>query len=101
MNITEIPLTPNNQQFRIQLAGVTYTIKIVWRDAAGWIMDLMDSGGEILLSGVPLVPGVDLLGQYPDLGISGAMVVGCDNGSPEHPTKTNLGGRSHLIFVQE
>ncbi|HHG9944815.1 TPA: hypothetical protein ACPZLH_000701 [Yersinia enterocolitica] len=101
MNITEIPLTPNNQQFRIQLAGVTYTIKIVWRDAAGWIMDLMDSGGEVLLSGVPLVPGVDLLEQYPDLDISGAMVVGCDNGSPEYPTKTNLGGHSHLIFVQE
>jgi hypothetical protein len=100
MNINEIPLSPDNQQFRIQLSGTTYTLRIIWRDAAGWIMDVQDSGGAPLLSGVPLVTGNNLLEQYPQLGINGAIVVVTDNGAPAEPTKTNLGTYSHLIFVQ-
>ncbi|EPS4444471.1 phage baseplate plug family protein, partial [Escherichia coli] len=54
-----------------------------------------------LLSGVPLLTGVNLLRQYPQLGIDGALVVATDKGAPDEPTKTNLGTYSHLIFVQE
>lgn len=100
MNITEIPLTADNQQFRIQLGKSTYTLRVLWRDDAGWIMDVMDSSAQPLLMGVPLVPEVDLIEQYPELGISGVVAVLTDNGTPEHPTKTNLGSSSHLYFVQ-
>ncbi|AIR07174.1 bacteriophage protein [Cedecea neteri] len=100
MQINEIPLAPDNQLFRIQLGGTTYTLRIIWRDAAGWIMDVQDSGGAPLLSGVPLVTGLNLLEQYPQLGINGALAVITDNGAPVEPTKTNLGTYSHLIFVQ-
>lgn len=100
MQINEIPLSPDNQQFRIQLGGITYTLRIIWRDAAGWIMDVQDSGGTPLLSGVPLITGVNLLEQYPQLGINGALVVATDNGAPAEPTKINLGTYSHLLFVQ-
>ena len=101
MKVTEIPLNADNQQFRIQLNTVTYTLRVIWRDSAGWIMDVMDSGGVEILTGVPLVTGANLLGQYPQLGINGALVVVADNGAPDDPTKTNLGTYSHLIFVQE
>ncbi|EGF5356969.1 hypothetical protein ICF56_002640 [Escherichia coli] len=101
MNVTEIPLSPDNQLFRIQLAETTYTLRVIWRDSAGWIMDVMDSGGAALLSGVPLLTGVNLLRQFPQLGIDGALVVATDKGAPDEPTKTNLGTYSHLIFVQE
>jgi hypothetical protein len=101
MTASEVPLTPNNQQFRIQLGNATLTLQVIWRDAAGWILDVMDSGGSPLLLGAPLVPGLDLLEQYPELGIGGALMVSCDNGAPEYPTQTNLGSFSHLIFVQE
>ncbi|WP_407198969.1 phage baseplate plug family protein [Citrobacter portucalensis] len=101
MNVTEISLSPDNQLFRIQLAETTYTLRVIWRDSAGWILDVQDSSGEPLLSGVPLVTGVNLLEQYPQLGINGALLVGCDVGAPDEPTKTNLGTYSHLIFVQE
>ena len=67
MNVTEIPLTADNQQFRIQLGTVTYTLRVLWRDNAGWIMDVMDNAGEPLLTGVPLVPDVDLIEQYPEV----------------------------------
>ncbi|EFE7959449.1 phage baseplate plug family protein [Escherichia coli] len=100
MSVNEIPMIPDNQEFRITLGDVSYTLRVLWRDDAGWIMDVMDSGAQPLLMGVPLVPGVNLLSQYPDLGISGALVVMTDNGAPEYPTKTNLGASSHLYFVQ-
>ncbi|EBU1222846.1 hypothetical protein CMS32_22630, partial [Salmonella enterica] len=91
MQVNEIPLSPDNQQFRVLLGGTTYTLRIIWRDAAGWIMDVMDSSGAVLLSGVPLVTGVNLLQQYPQSGIDGELVVVTDKGAPEDPTKDNLG----------
>lgn len=101
MNIIEVPLSPDNQQFRILLGDTTYTLKTLWRDDAGWILDVMDSGGQPLLMGVPLVPDVSLMEQYPGLGLNGVLAVVCDNGAPEYPTKTNLGTSSHLVFIQE
>ncbi|MBW7622363.1 hypothetical protein LDJ78_24045 [Citrobacter portucalensis] len=100
MKINEIPLSADNQTFRVMLGDINYTLKVVWRDEAGWIMDVMDSGAQPLLMGVPLVPDVDLIEQYPELGISGALIVITDNGAPEYPTKTNLGSSSHLYFAQ-
>ncbi|ALD79406.1 MULTISPECIES: phage baseplate plug family protein [Citrobacter freundii complex] len=100
MKINEIPLGADNQTFRVMLSDINYTLKVVWRDEAGWILDVMDSGAQPLLMGVPLVPDVDLIEQYPDLGISGALIVMTDNGAPEYPTKTNLGSSSHLYFAQ-
>lgn len=100
MKINEIPLSADNQTFRVMPGDINYTLKVVWRDEAGWIMDVMDSGAQPLLMGVPLVPDVDLIEQYPELGISGALIVMTDNGAPEYPTKTNLGPSSHLYFAQ-
>jgi hypothetical protein len=100
MIVNEIPLIPDNQEFRVTLGEVNYTLRVLWRDEAGWIMDVMDSGAQPLLMGVPLVPDVDLMEQYPELGISGALIVMTDNGAPEYPTKTNLGSSSHLYFAQ-
>ncbi|OWF84758.1 hypothetical protein B4907_07025 [Yersinia kristensenii] len=61
---------------------------------------MRDSGGAGLLCGVPLVVGVDLIEQYPDLAISGVFAVLSDDSREEYPTKTNLGTGSHLYFVQ-
>lgn len=101
MNIQEIPLTPANQRFAITLGEQQLNMRIIWRDGAGWIMDLMDGRGADLVSGIPLVPGVNLLEQYAHLGLVGALIVLVDNNEPELPTKTNLGTGSHLYYVQE
>ncbi len=100
MNIQEIPLTANNQFFNITVGEYAINLRLVFRDAAGWIMDVRDSGGADILCGVPLVVGVDLLEQYPDLGISGFFAVLSDDSRELYPTKTNLGTGSHLYFVQ-
>lgn len=101
MNLQEIPLTPNNQLFSITLAGQLLNMRIIWRDAAGWVMDLMNSADEVLISGASLVPGVDLLAQYKHLGIKGALVVAVENTAEQYPNKNNLGLASHLYFIPE
>lgn len=101
MNIQEIPLTPNNQRFAISLGGQSFNMRIQWRDAAGWLLDLMDNSGVALINGIPLVPGTDLLAQYGYLNIGGALVVGVDVVAEQYPTKNNLGISSHLYFIQE
>ncbi len=53
MAIQEIPLTADNQQFSINIAGATWRININWRDLY-WIMDLQNDRGESVISGIPL-----------------------------------------------
>lgn len=101
MNIQEIPLTPTNQQFAITLGEQQLNMRVMWRDEAGWLLDLMDGAGAELVNSIPLVPGSNLLEQYSYLGITGALAVLVDNNEPELPTKTNLGIGSHLYYVQE
>lgn len=100
MNVSEIPLTPNNQTFAITLAGVAYQMRIVWRDAF-WSLDLMDSAGTLMVGSVPLLSGSDLLAQHAYLNLDFSLDVVCDRGGSENPTRTDLGVRSHLYVVTE
>ena len=96
----EIPLQPAAQTFRVSLAGVTYTMTIVWRNdaLAGWVLDIADAQAVPIVQGIPLVTGADLLAQYAYLGIAGKLIVQSD-GSNLAPTYASLGATSHLYFV--
>lgn len=100
MAIQEIPLTADNQQFSIILAGTTWRISITWRDRY-WILDLQNDRGVSVISGIPLVTGADLLAQYGYMGLGFKLVVVCDDSTQDYPTKTDLGGRSHLLVSTE
>ncbi|EIB0084791.1 hypothetical protein K7577_004388 [Salmonella enterica] len=100
MKIHEIPLMPENQHFSIQLAGRNLILKLIFRDEAGWIMDIADEHSTII-SGVPLIPGTDLLAQYPDINLGGKFRVVSDDDALEYPSKSNLGTGSHLYFIEE
>nr|WP_254305189.1 hypothetical protein [Rahnella aceris] len=100
ITISEIPLSPDNQQFNISLADTTYKMRLLWRDAAGWVMDMQDSGGNPMITGIPLVTGVDLLAQYAFMEFGFSLYVGCDSSAQEYPTKIDLGNGSHLYIVQ-
>jgi hypothetical protein len=97
----EIPLTPAAQTFLVTLVGVQYQFTLQWRDAeeGGWTLDIADSGGSPIVSGVPLVTGVDLLAQYQYLGIGGELWVQTDVDPAAVPTYDNLGTASHVYFV--
>lgn len=101
MAIYEIPLSNASQSFQIALAGVTYKLTLMWRDApqGGWFLDIADAAGNRILSGVPLVTGADLLEQYDYLGIGGEIWVQTDGDEAAVPTFDNIGTDSHVYFV--
>ncbi|MES4611425.1 hypothetical protein V2154_02385 [Ewingella sp. CoE-038-23] len=101
MNINEIPLSPDNQTFSTTLAGVTLTMRIVWREGVGWVLDLIDNNDVGIVTGIALVSGVDLLAQFSHLQLGFKLVVACDDASQEYPTKTDLGINSHLYVLTE
>ncbi|WP_158780594.1 hypothetical protein [Pantoea sp. BAV 3049] len=101
MQYREIPLSADNQQFSIAINGTTYTIRALWRDDAGWVIDLLDSGGTAIINGIPLVTGADLLSQYKYLGLGFVLMVICDVAGQSYPTKTDLGTYSHLYVITE
>lgn len=99
--VYEVPLSPQAQDFTIALGGVTYQVRLMWREAVegGWFLDFSDATGAPILQGVPLVTGADLLAQYAHLGFVGSLVVQTDHDPDAIPTFTNLGELSHLYFV--
>lgn len=100
MEVIEIPLYPDSQEFSIILVDVTYQISITWRDPY-WIMDMANNSGSQVVKGVPLVTGADLLAQYSYLGFGFKLVVVCDDADQDYPTQTDLGTGSHLLVVTE
>ncbi|MDQ0507423.1 phage baseplate plug family protein [Xanthobacter agilis] len=98
----EIPITPaSNQTFSVVLNDVAYQLTLQWRAAtdAGWVLDIADESGTALVCGIPLVTGIDLLGQHQHLGIGGSLYVATDGDQDAAPTFDSLGDTSHLYWV--
>ena len=94
------PLSAIDQRFQIPLNGVTYQLTIKWcAPAAAWTLDIADEGGTALISGIPIVTGIDLLEQYQHLGIAGQIVAQTDGDTFAVPTQTNLGTAGRLYFI--
>ncbi len=98
---TLIPLLPRGQRFTISLDVTTYNVRVTWNDAeeGGYTLDLGDETGAIIVAGIPLVTGADLLAQYRHLGFSGALFVVTDRDTGDVPTFDGLGVTSHLYYV--
>lgn len=99
----EIPLNSVSERFGIDLPdGTSLAMTVVWRNrgGAGWVLDLDTPDGVRLVSGIPMVAGTDLLGQFRHLGIPGALVLVSDGASPyDDPTFAGLGTDQHLYYV--
>lgn len=101
MNIYEIPLTPDPQRFTVTLSSVEYVLTVQYRDAggAGWVLDIADKNGKPLVSGIPIVTGVNLLEQYSHLGFAGRLWVQGAADPDDVPTFEDLGIGSHVFWV--
>lgn len=96
----EVPLTPEPQTFSINLAGADYSLRLLWcKPSASWTLDMFDVNGVAVLEGIPIVTGVDMLGQYAHLGIGGKLIAQTDHDPSAVPTLTNLGIAGRLYFV--
>ena len=90
MSVSEIPLAPDSQSFNITLAGVDYQMRVVFRGVC-WFLDLMDRAVNLIIGGIPLITGADLLEQYAYL----------NDPASENPTQFDLGIKSHLYAKTE
>ena len=99
----EIPLVSGSQSFATRLGGVDYQIQIVYRNAAegGYFLDIADGSGTPLVQGIPLVTGIDLLGQYKHLGFAGRLWVQTASSPDALPTYDGLGADSKLLWVTD
>jgi hypothetical protein len=96
----EIPLTAENQTFKVALAGVNYGMTLRWNgQAAAWVLDIRDSLGNLLIGAIALITGTDLLAPYAYMNFGGTLTVASDNNADAIPTQSNLGSISHLYFT--
>lgn len=102
-NYFEIPLSPEPQRFTVTLGGVDYRLSVQYRNAggAGWVLDIADASNQPLVSGLPLVTGVDLLGQYRHLQFGGRLWVQGAENPDDVPTYDDLGIGSHVFWVTD
>lgn len=101
MTVYQIPLTSSQQTFTIALSGATYQIVQKWvgADQGGWTIDLLDSVGSAIISGIPLVTGANLLAQYEYIGIPGALRVYNSVDGVTAPTFDDIGSTTNLYYV--
>lgn len=100
--IVEVPLISTPQQFSVFLNGVSYDLTLKWNEfGQRWVMDIALTSGGMLVSGIPLVVGQDLIEQFTYFEIGGMLVVQSDYDVLAAPTFDNLGTLSHMYFVTQ
>ncbi|WP_144156560.1 phage baseplate plug protein [Paraburkholderia sp. BCC1885] len=96
----EIPLSPQPQMFGIAIAGTTYTLTVTWNWVnASWIINIADSSGNPILSGIPMVTGANLLEQFGYLNFGFQLIAQTDNAPDVVPTFADLGSTGHLYAI--
>jgi hypothetical protein len=95
-----VPLQATPQTLTITMNGVEYDVTVFWCWPADcWMMNIADSNGNPILSGIPIVTGCDLLAQFEYLGFDGQLIAETDNDTDAVPTFNNLGTQGNLFFV--
>ena len=96
-----LPLIAAPQSFSVTIGGTSYQMTLAYHnvDQGGWALDISDSAGNLLVCGIPLVTGADLLAQYGYLGIGGSLWVQSAGDPDAVPTFANLGTGSNVYLV--
>ena len=102
MSAYEIPFRAQPQTFTIALAGVTYRLTTAWNIFSQcWTIDIATPDGTPIVSGIPIITGVDLLAQYAYLGIAGKLFVQSSGQVTKIPGFTDLGSDGQVFFVTD
>lgn len=99
----EIPLAVGQPQtLAVSLVGTTYNLTIKWNTIDQlWVLDLYDSNNNLLVGGINMVPGQNLLSPYGYLEIGGQLIIQTDNDPNANPTFDSLGSTTHLYFLTD
>ena len=102
--VYELPVEPRATLFENIIGGRVYRFRVQYRDEpeAGWIFDISETTDlpVPLVSGIPLVSGLDLLYQYEHLGFGFALVLVCKGGR-DVPTFESLGVEDKVYLVRD
>lgn len=102
MTVLRIPCIAQPQEFDIALGVTTYRATLKWNSVSNvWILDLGLPGGALVVGGIPLVTGADLLAQYGHLGFTGKLIAQTDFDLTAPPTFDNLGTAGNLYFITD
>lgn len=98
--ILRIPLEAVPQRFAIELSGVSLIMACRWNpELPAWTLDVYDGETSAPLAmGLPIVTGVDLLGQHRHLGIPGQLLVHVEGADEAAPTLDNLGSLADVYY---
>lgn len=95
-----IPLSGIPESFTITLGDKEVRLIVKYNELCGWVLDILDAPTDtMILSGINLVTGVDLLEPFTDCGISGSLVIYTDGDLNADPTFDTLGKTSNLYYV--
>lgn len=96
----EVPLNSNPEQlFSIVIGDINYDCRVLLNSRTGiWSITFIQNGVDIV-TGIPLVGGVDIFDQY-NIAIRNAFVINLDN-TNQDPTKTNLGTGAKLFILTD
>lgn len=100
--VYNIPLevgTPQTFSATIGLIEYRFTLRYLNVQDGGWVIDIADSSGNALISGMPMVTGCNLLEQYGHLGFGGALYVQTTSDPDAAPSFSNLGSDGLLYWV--
>lgn len=96
----EIPFEPKAQTFTIALGQSTYRLSTAWNTAAEcWVLDIAQPDGTPIVSGIPIITGVDLLKQYTYLNFGGQIFVQNSSDVAVPPGYADLGSKGLVFFV--
>ncbi len=90
-------------RFRSRLDGVYYGIRMLYNvRGAYWTVTLTNSEGDLLLEGMKLTEGQDLLAQFKDTRLPpGQLFVDDTAGLDLDPGRDDLGRRCRVRYVPE
>ena len=100
----ELPVSHDvaDQGFSVQLDGTVYQVRLRYNTRAGhWALDLSDSVGTPLLSGVAVRLGVDLLAQFDREDLPAGRLFAMNWVSEfQEPDRDNFGTDVSLIYEE-
>lgn len=96
----ELPFQARAETFNIDLGA--RTVRLTTRfcpPSESWLLDIDETDGTPLLRGLPLVTGVDMLGQHKHLGLGGELRVQSVPNLDIVPDYDALGTTGFVFFV--
>lgn len=100
MPVHEIPLNPYPENFSVVLDDSDYSFSTVWNvPTSTWLVSITTLDGVPVITSLPLIPGVDLLAQYPTLGFKGQLIAQVDHDQSAVPSYSGLGTSGHLYYI--